>query len=181
MKPRTFLGRDQNLAGYRRVYEIEDGLEIDENSFVEIERTRVYFDDVLGITYHVQMGAAFLIAMGLCALFFGGIALIAAFGDAEPAAAIVFACLAAPFVAAFILRLALRVDVITVFGKRTMASMKFGYRKARAREIFRDLTQKIRACQEKAAAAVPKPAPPPAPEVPLPPPAPEVQPPPAAV
>ena len=76
-----------------------------------------------------------------------------------------------PFVAAFVLRLALKIDVITVFGKRTMACMKFSLRKARAREIYRDLTRKIRACQEKAAAAMPKPAPPPAPEVPLPPPA----------
>jgi hypothetical protein len=64
----------------------------------------------------------------------------------------------------------MRVDVITVFGKRTMACMKFSFRKQRAREIYRDLTQKIRACQEKAAAALPKPPPPPAAEVPPPPP-----------
>jgi hypothetical protein len=172
MKPRIFLGRDQSLAGYRRVYEIEDGLEVDENSFVEIERTRVYFDDVLGVTYHVQMGVAFLVAMGLLALFFGGLALVAAVGNSEFGVAILFGCFAVPFVVAFLLRLALRVDVITVFGKRTMACMKFSFRKQRAREIYRDLTQKIRACQEKAAAALPKPPPPPAAEVPLPPPAP---------
>jgi hypothetical protein len=169
MKPRIFLGRDQGLAGYRRVYEIEDGLEVDENSFVEIERTRVYFDDVLGMTYHVQMGVAFLVSMGLLALFFGGIAVIAGFNDSGMGVAVLFGCFAAPFLVAFILRLAMRVDVITVFGKRTMACMKFSFRKQRAREIYRDLTQKIRACQEKAAAALPKPAPPPAPEVPLPP------------
>lgn len=174
MKPRILLGRDQNLAGYRRVYEIEDGLEVDENSFVEIERTRVYFDDVLGITYHQERGVVFLVAMGLLALFFGALALIAALGEAEFAVPIVFACLGAPFVAAFVLRLALKVDVITIFGKRTMACMKFSLRKERAREIYRDLTRKIRACQEKAAAAMPKPPPPPAvpePPAPEPPPA----------
>ena len=169
MKPRVLLGRDQSLAGYRRVYEIEDGLEVDENSFVEIERTRVYFDDVLGITYHVQMGVAFLVGTGLGSLFFGGLALIAALGNAEFGVAILFGCFAAPFVVSFVLRLAMKVDVITVYGRRTMACMKFGFRKQRAREVYRDLTQKIRACQEKAAAALPKPAPPPAPEVPLPP------------
>jgi len=168
MKPRVFLGRDQNLAGYRRVYEIEDGLEVDENSFVEIERTRVYFDDVLGMTYHRQMGVGFLIFTGLFALFLGALTLaVAVENRGEPVAALVLGCFTLPFVAAFVLRLALKVDVITVFGKRTMASMKFGFRKERAREIYRDLSRKIRACQEKAAASLPKPPAPP--EAPLPP------------
>jgi hypothetical protein len=169
-KGRIPLGRDQGFGGYRHVFELEDALEVDENNFVEIERTRVYFDDVLGITYHRQNSTAFLIAMGLLALFFGGIAAIAlaAEGGREPAVPIVFGILASPFAAAFLARLLLKVDVITVFGRRTMACMKFGFRKARAREIYRDLTLKIRDRQEKAAAGQ---APPPAPpELPLPPP-----------
>jgi hypothetical protein len=178
MKGRTFLGRDQNLGGQRRVFEIDGGLEIDENNYVEIERTRVYFDDVLGITYHRQMGVAFLVVTGLAVLFFAGIGLLGLTGDGEAAVSIVFACIAAPFLVSFVLRLILKVDVITVFGKRTLACMKFGFRKARAREIYHDLTTKIRACQEKAAAAVPQP-PSPAPVVPLPPP-PEIPPAPAA-
>jgi hypothetical protein len=177
MKSRTFLGRDQNLGGYRHVFEIEGGLEIDENNFVEIERTRVYFDDVLGITYHRQGGVAFLVITGIAALFFGGTGALALAGGAEAGVAIVFSCLATPFLVGFVVRLILKVDVITVFGKRTMARMKFGFRKERARRIYRDLTQKIRACQEKAASAIPAPAPPPA-DVPLPPP-PEIPPAPA--
>jgi hypothetical protein len=174
---RIFLGREQNPAGYRRVYEIDGGLEVDENSFIEIERTRVYFDDVLGITYHRQAGVAFLIAMGLFVLLFGGIALLIQFGEGATAVAVLFACFAAPFLAAFVARLLLKVDVITVFGRRTMACMKFSIRKDRARRIYRDLTLKIRAAQEKAAPAQAQAPSPPA--VPLPPP-PEIPPAPAA-
>lgn len=169
MNGRIYLGRDQSPAGYRNVFEIEGGLEVDENSFVEIERTRVYFDDVLGMTYHRQWGALFLVAMGLGVLFFGGIGALALAGDAEPGVAIVFALIALPFLAGFILRLILKVDVITVYGKRTMARLRFPIRKARAREIYQDLERKIRASQAKAAASQPKPPPPPVPDLPLPP------------
>jgi len=168
VKTRTFLGRDQNLGVYRRVYEIEGGLEIDENSIVEIERTRVYFDDVLGITYHRQANIVFLIGMGFLGLMFGGIALLILASEGEKVAAAIFAFVAAPFLVLFFVGLILKLDVITVFGKRTMAVIRFGFRKARAREIYRDLTQKIRACQEKTAAAQPKPPPAPATEPPLP-------------
>ncbi|MBI3857921.1 MAG: hypothetical protein HY293_19760 [Planctomycetes bacterium] len=171
MKPRMHLGGDAVPGGYRRVFEIEGGLEIDENNFVEIERTRVYFDDVLGITYHRQLGAVFLVAMGLLALFLSGIALLFALMEHESGGvvAIVFLCMASPFGLAFLIRLILKVDVITVFGRRTMATMKFPFRKGRARGIYRDLALKIRASQGKALAAEPPPpAPPPPPEMPPP-------------
>lgn len=168
---RTFLGRDQSLAGYRRVFEIEGALEVDENNFIEIERTRVYFDDVLGITYHRETGWPFLIGMGLLVLLFAGLMMLGLFADAdpEPAVVIVFGILGAPFLLALIVRLILKVDVVTVFGQRTMACMKFSIQKERARRTYRDLTVKVRAAQEKASAAQKPPPPPPA-EVPLPPP-----------
>lgn len=164
MKPRIFLGRDQHPGGYRNVFEIEGGLEVDEINFVEIERTRVYFDDVLGITYHKQTGIAFLIGMGLLALLFGGLALVLAL-DHETEGAIAMGVVTAPFAIFFLLRVILKVDIITVFGRRTMACMRFQFRKGRAREIYGELTRKIRSVQEKAA-----PAAPPAPPAPLPPP-----------
>ena len=39
--PRKYLGRDQNLGAAIRVYLLPDAIEIDEVTFVEIERTRV--------------------------------------------------------------------------------------------------------------------------------------------
>jgi hypothetical protein len=167
---RTYLGVDANLGGVRRVFEIEGALEVDENNFTQIERTRVYFDDVLGITYHQQTGVAFLLFTGVMAVFLGAIAIIVAV-DGTPEGAIVLGICASPFALAFFLRVLLKVDVITVYGRRTRAIVRFGFRKSRARMIYNDLTAKIRARQAKALAEQPPPPPPPAaPDLPLPPP-----------
>ena len=166
---RTYLGGEPNLGGYRRVFEIEGALEIDENNFTQIERTRVYFDDVLGITYHQQVGVAFLLLTGVFAVFMGAIAMIIAV-DGQPEGAIAMAVCAVPFAVAFFLRVLLKVDVITVYGKRTKATIRFAFRKNRARTIYNDLTAKIRARQAKALAEQPPPPPPAAPPEPPPPP-----------
>jgi hypothetical protein len=168
---RRFLGSDPSftrLAGFRRVFEIEDALEVDENSFVEIERTRVYFDDVIGLMYHREFGVVFLIAMGFVSLLvLVGLGSLATLDREVLPVVIITGIFGLPFLTGFILRLIFRVDVITVYGRRTMARIKFSFRKGRAREIYRDLALKIRERQEKAAAAQ---APPPAPqELPMPP------------
>jgi len=62
--PRVYLGRDQNMAGMVRVYLLPDALEVDETTFIEIERTRVYFDDVLAITYHRAYNWVLLAILG---------------------------------------------------------------------------------------------------------------------
>ena len=162
---RTYLGGEPNLGGYRRVFEIEGALEVDENNFTQIERTRVYFDDVLGITLHQQVGMAYLIVTGVLTVFLGAIAVIIAV-DGPPEGALATAFIALPFAVAFFLRILLKVDIITVFGKRTKASIRFGFRKARARMIFNDLTAKIRARQAKALAEQPPPPPPAMPDLP---------------
>jgi hypothetical protein len=169
---RTYLGGEANLGGHRRVFEIEGALEIDENDFTQIERTRVYFDDVLGITYHQQVGVAFLVFNGVFGALFVFIALVIAAADRNPAGGIVMGLFAVPFVVAFLLRLVLKVDVITVYGKRTKATIRFGLRKGRARTIYSDLTAKVRARQAKALAEQPPPPAPAASEIPLPPPPP---------
>lgn len=167
---RFYLGSEPNLGGYRRVFEIQGALEIDENNFTQIERTRVYFDDVLGITYHQELGAGFLIGTGLGSLFLVLGLLMAAASEDALAPGIVFMFLGAPFAVAFFLRLLLKLDVITVFGKRTKACMKFGFRKGRARGIYASLAAKIRARQAEVLAAQPLPqAAPPPPEPPPPP------------
>ena len=168
---RTFLGREQGLGGYRRVYRIEGGLEVDENSFIEIERTRVYFDDVVAITYHREIGTAYLVVMGVFAVIFLTLALVVYLSTKEVAGLAVFLGFAAPFTLGFLLRVLLRVDVITVYGQRTKARLNFSFRKERARGIFQDLTRDIRARQEKAASALRPPPQPPPPDLPPSPPA----------
>ncbi len=162
---RTYLGSEANIGGYRRVFLIDDALEVDENNFTQIERTRVYFDDVLGITYHQQTGLAFLLFTGIVTVFLGAISAIVAV-DGTPEGAIVVGLFAVPFAVAFFLRVLLKVDVITVYGKRTKATIRFGFRKGRARSIYDDLTASIRARQAKAVVQPPPPPPPPAPDLP---------------
>lgn len=169
--PRKYLGRDQNLGAAIRVYLLQDAIEIDELTFVEIERTRVYFDDILAITYHRSVSVLFLVLMGVV----GGIPLMSGLyllTQNQTAGAVAFLVMAAPWLAFFLVHLLLRTDVITVFGRRTMARMRFQFRKGRARAVYAELTEKVRIAQEAIRAAQPPPPAPAAPEMPLPPPIP---------
>jgi hypothetical protein len=166
------------MAGIIRVFTLPDALEIDEISFVEIERTRVYFDDVLAVTYHRARSVAFLIIMGLASVVFGLPGLFAAGKGGELAVLITMMIIASPFLITFLLHLILGTDYITIYGRRTMARMRFRIRKGRAREVYQQLSTRIRAAQATAAAAAAEAAaqaaPPAAPELPPGPPAPPV-------
>ncbi|HVR83450.1 MAG TPA: hypothetical protein VMU54_04010 [Planctomycetota bacterium] len=162
---RTYLGTDRKLWGIIRVYLRPDSLEIDEITFAEIERTRVLFDEVLAVTYHRAISLGFSVVLSIAGVVLLAIALIAALQDKAPAAVILFV-FAGPLLFTLILHLIVKNDFITVFGKRTIARMRFRVRKRRAREVFRELTERIRAAQAAAAAAQPAPPPPESPELP---------------
>jgi hypothetical protein len=173
MSQRTYVGRDLVpilwvIIGYRAVYEIDDGLEVDEVNMAAIERTRVYYDDVLGITLHQTQGAGFLITTALGALMFGLLS-ASAFVDHDVVPALILAIVSLANLAVFLLRIFLKVSIVTVFGKRTMARVQFPMRTEKARRVYEDLARKIGACQDRAAAEAPPPPPPSAPDVPLPP------------
>ncbi len=170
--PRNLLGRHDVLFFRERVYELEDALEVDEFTLSTIERRRVPFDEVLAATYHRRRGAGFLTLTGFFGAVFAASALLLVLAGPEAAlvGALVAAPLAAGFLVAFVLRAAVGVDVITVYGRRTMARLAFGLAKARARDVFERITRRVREHQERLAAELP-PEPPP-PEVPLPPPPP---------
>lgn len=166
--PRTYLGRDQNMAGMIRVYLLPDAIEVDEISFVEIERTRVYFDDVLAVTYHRARSTAFLILMGI---FAGLMALIGIpiLQESRGGGIAWLLFFAAPPLLTFLAHLILQTDYVTIFGRRTMAKMRFRIRKGRAREVYQILSTRIRAVQaaaSAAAAAARPPEPPAAPDLP---------------
>lgn len=166
--PRRLLGRHDALFFRERVYELEDCLEVDEFTLTTIERRRVPFDEVLAASSHRRRGPAFLALTGLFALASGiaAVALVVAGEGTAVAGAVILGPVTAGFLFAFILRLSLGVDVITVHGRRTMARLAFGYRKAQAREVFERLTRRIREHQDKLAAELPPPAEPDAPAPP---------------
>ncbi len=152
---RIFLGRARSAsAGVRqRVYEIPGGLEIDILEFYEIVRKRVFFEDVVFITHHKFYGWAYLLLTALCSVpFLIAVALTLATNTATGTLVLLF--FASLGGIPFVVRLLLGVDVITVYGNRSKAEIHFQLRKQRARDLFRELCNKVRDAQTAAAAEI---------------------------
>ena len=140
---RKLLSRSTNLATRQRVYRIGDGLEIDEIDHFEVRRSRVFFDDIVLMTYHRFRGVWFMSTMGS---FLAVSTLVAVLvGVQEPLAGwIMFGIMGAPFLLAILLRITFGMDEINVYGRRSQATMRFMFRKARARRLFDDLATATR-------------------------------------
>lgn len=168
---RKYLGADIGYGVRLRVYLREDALEVEEASLTVLDRRRVFFDDVLLLTFHRERGVAGLVVLGLLAAIFG-LMMVSMLDSRDSMAAIGPGIWFAAFSLSFLLRISLGTDVITVYGRRTMARLKFFWRKGRARRIFEELAVKIEKRQVEAAraqaAAAPKPPPPTLPPAPPP-------------
>lgn len=170
---REFLSSYSTLGMREKVFALQDAIEVDEAAVGEIERRRVFYDDILALTLHRYRGVGF----PLFTAFAGIVFLLLALGmvsESESGPAAVMVVLAAVFFLAFLARMFLGVDMIVVYGRRSSARLRFGFRKARARRIFEDLRRRIAAVQDAAAAAraAEEPLPPPPPEAIGPPPEP---------
>lgn len=154
---RTLLGRSSSLTGREAVWQLADGLEIQSREHYEVQRKRVLFEDVCFVTYHREYGVLYLITTGLASLFFLGIAIaiVAAEFEAWPVA-IPFLVLGIPAFVALLIRVMFRLDIITVFGKRTKASIRFRLRKQRARETYAQIVATVRSAQRRIAAEIAK-------------------------
>lgn len=163
---RKYLGADIGYGLRLRVFLRADAVEVEEANFSEIERRRVYFDDVLLLTYHRSRWSAGVIILTVV-LVLVGLCLGAALSSKEQEAVIGFGVWMGLLFLVWLIRILLGIDVITVYGRRTMARVKFFWRKGRARRVYAELAEKIEAHQVQAAraraAAAPKPPPPPAP------------------
>ena len=153
MARRAYLGGDWDGLIRKKIYDVGDAIEVDELMMASIERTRVYFDDVLLVTYHRMFGTLFVVTTALGAGFFLGISLLT-MGNPN-VATLILALLGLPFLFFLVLRLIYRVDVVTVFGRRSRARIRFSFQKARAQGLFRDLTGRIRNRQAEVAASMP--------------------------
>lgn len=173
---RRLLGRSSSLFSRESVWQIADGLEIESSEQYEIVRRQVLFHDVLFVTFHRMYGAGYLIATGIASLFFVGIAmLIISVGGTDAwQGALVMLALGLPAIVAFVLRLMFRLDVITVFGRRSKAAIRFRLRKERARQLYAQICAAVKSAQDRMAreiAAEEATAPPAAEELPPMPPA----------
>jgi hypothetical protein len=166
---RTLLGRHSGATSQERVFLTSDAIEVEEAEGYDVSRRRVFFDEVLLVTYHQTAGVGFVVAMVVFMTLFGFIGLLTLVADARTGG-IVLALLVLPFVVALVLRLALKLDVITVHGRRTKAELRFWFRKGRAQQVYQRITRLVRARQQRLRAARPVRRPPPPPRMPPPPP-----------
>jgi hypothetical protein len=145
------MGTWSDVGTWQRVYETAEALEVDESNAMTGTRHRVFYDEVLLVTYHSYLGWALALTAGLAAAFIGLLALAAALGgDGRTAVTITFfALLAAAFA---VVRLAVKVDVVTVFGRRSRARASFWLNKDRARAAYLRICARVRRAQERAAA-----------------------------
>jgi hypothetical protein len=157
---RHYLGGAAGIALRQRVYRTREYLEVDEIEGYDVLRRRVFFDDVLLITYHRFLGWGYVVAIGVAAVLLTVLA-YAIGTDDRRAGLIFFALVALPFGILTVLRLALRVDAVTVFGRRSKAQIHFQFRKARAREVYLQLCRATREQQPQPSRTLSPPAAPP--------------------
>ena len=154
---RKLLGRSRSFGSRATIYQGTDALEIEVNERYEIVEKRVLFDDVLMVTLHREKGIFYLILTAVIALFFLGIGvlIVSINVDAWPAA-VIFGIFGLPSLIAFLTRLLLGVDVVTVFGRRSKTDLRFALRKQRAREAYGTICAAVRNAQRVAAPESPR-------------------------
>jgi hypothetical protein len=172
MSDRTFLNRARTFVGTDATYLTRDAIEVDSSQAYSVVRRRVFFDDVSLVTLHRERGWPFVVVTGVFGTFFLAIAIfIVAINVKAWPASVPFAVVGLPVLIACLIRLAMGRSVVTVFGRRSRAVLRFGvFRSQGARDAYGQLCAAVRRGQG-AFSAPESPAPPLPADVPLPPPA----------
>lgn len=148
MNNRTRIGRNNGLATRQVIYRTPAGIEVDELDHFEVMRKRVFYDDVLLVTYHRQPSPGFVVFMALLLILFAMLAYVA---KDVPPLAMTLAAIAALAMILGTARLLMQVDVVSVFGRRSKAAIRYPYRKAFARQMFNEICANVAAAQRRLA------------------------------
>jgi hypothetical protein len=149
MSNRTLLRRSWTPLGSDAAYLAADAIEIDSTQNYEVLRRRVYFDDVHLVTIHRARGIAFLVTTGVIAAIFIGFAivLVAVDTDTWPVALSFFLVGMAALIP-FLIRVAVSRSIVTVFGRRSKAVVRFGsFGSKRARAVYGQICSTVRRAQ----------------------------------
>lgn len=144
---KQLIGRNNTAAVRERIYESEDAIEVESNDQYELTRKSVLFEDIVMITYHRELGWPFVLAQTALLVMVLLVAGVTYGSGADVKVAAVIAMFAIPSLIALILRLSLQVDVVTIFGRRARAAIRFSFRKRRARELYGRLCARTRQVQ----------------------------------
>ncbi len=164
---RTLLGKQSSLSSRQRVYRTAFGVEAEETEGYDVAVRRVFFDEVLLVTYHQTVGVGFVVGMLVVISLFGFLGLALLMADTRTGIGVLL--FVVPFALALFLRLLLKLDVVTVYGLRTKAAVAFWFGKDEARRVYQQLTRMAREQQQRVRASSPVRRPPPPPSL-LPPP-----------
>jgi len=145
---RVLIGRNNDFATRQIVYRTPVGIEVDELDHFEVVRKRVFYDDVLLVTYHREQSWGFIVLAAFVALLLGFLAYVA---SSVPPLAMTFAGVAALALVLGVTRFLMQVEVVTVFGRRSKAAVRYAYRKAFARQMFNEICANAAAAQRKLA------------------------------
>jgi hypothetical protein len=146
---RTFLGRDTSWAERVRVYRTDEALEVAYINTFEVSLRRLFFDEVQLVTLHRVRGSRTLwLLIVLSALWALGTLVAGPASDLfygfATGTAIVFAL---TLVTALI-----RSSVVTAYGARARARIRFLYRPGKARRVYDDLCRRVGEVQGRIAA-----------------------------
>lgn len=139
---RRFLGRYNNLVTRHVVYATDIALEVDEQDNFSINRKRVFFEDVLLVTLHERIGIApifFSLGFGAVLMLFA----VVAGGVAGWETAIV----AMLFLINGFIRIRMKESIVTVFGRRSRARIRFAISHARAQRLYDEICERVRRAQ----------------------------------
>lgn len=160
---RTLLRRSRTILGSDASFLTPDGVDVDSTQNYEVVRRKVFFDDVYLVTLHRERGIGFLVVNGLFAAFFLGIAiLILAVNSKSWPWATPFLAIGLLFLIAFAIRLAVGRNIVTVFGRRSKAVMRFRpFQTQASRDVYGQICAAVRRAQHvpAAPAAMETPAP----------------------
>jgi len=165
---RKKIGRNVGLMTREVIFDTPDAIEVESREGYEVTRRRVLYEEVLLVTFHRTLGTPYVVFMAVMTSLFGGLALIFFLSLHEPGFAIAFSIVTLPLLIPLVIRLALKLDFVTVFGRRSKAVIRFPFRKRRAREVYGAICSRTLEVQR--AMAEPEPAAAPIEEPPLPPP-----------
>jgi hypothetical protein len=141
------LGRCSDFSGRQRVYEGREALEIDDFEGYAGQRRRVFYDEVLLVTRHRRVGWPLALLMLGLALFFAVFAgILALANQVTPALGMGFAAVV-PLLGFAVLRMAVKMHVVTVYGRRSQARVQFWLQDQRAGRVFQRICARVRQAQ----------------------------------
>ena len=80
---RTLIGKRNGVSTRQRIYRTADALEIEEVEGYDVTRRRVFFDDIVLVTYHQFLGWPFLVALGVLLTFSAFFTVLASLGSRQ--------------------------------------------------------------------------------------------------